>query len=125
MVKEGAVARGRKVVGKVAKGLGQPETVTAKVRLDLPTDTPTYFSNYLEITNTMHEFVLAGVRTPPKLSPDQMAEARETGALAMNAEFALVVPPTVVPGLIDALVKHRERYEATFGRILTKDKNDA
>ncbi len=54
---------------------------------------------------------------PAKLSPDAIKEAQETGTVHFSPLLYLTVPPTLVPGIIEALTLQKEAYEKIFGTI--------
>lgn len=96
-----------------------PESKTLMVRPSVVTTdaTPVYYINNAEISSSAYEFGMAVARLPTKPSAEQMHEMRTDGVLNVEAELVLLMPPTLIPGLIRALNTQREVYEAQFGAI--------
>jgi hypothetical protein len=95
-------------------------TVTMKVAVISRPETPTYYVNHAEIGFTPHEFTVMVARIPPKLAPEAIEVVTKQGTLTLDAELQLVIPPTLVPGLIRALTISKEQYEKVTG-IAIKD----
>jgi len=102
---------------KVDKGVQKIET---RVVVDTVDDGLTFYANYAEIACSENEFALIGARVPTKPSPEQMNQAKSTGELVVEAELQILFPPTVIPGLIDALKDQMQKYEILYGRSLSK-----
>lgn len=120
----------RKTVGGRLNGNGKghaakdPE-VTVKIEVTTGPDTPTYYINFAEVHHSQHEFGMAVVRTPGKMPRAQIEALKESGQLVVSADVLLLFPPTMLPGLIDALTQQRQKFEAKFGPINRGAKNDA
>jgi len=56
-------------------------------------------------------------RVPAKQSKLATAEMRQTGELLIEPDVQVLLPPTVVPGLIKALTLQLEKYEERFGPV--------
>jgi hypothetical protein len=84
--------------------------VSAKITLKTSQDTPVYYINYAETGFNIHEFTLTGVRTPAKISPELVEEISRNGTLTLDADIQIIIPPTVIPGLI---------YEQALGAAIT------
>ena len=51
-----------------------------------------------------------------------MCQIQNTGNLTLRADFQIVIPPTLVPGLIDALQKQLATHEINFSKEILKSK---
>ena len=89
----------------------------------IPGDAPTFYVNHLEIGHTANDFSALAVRIPAKWPPDRIAEAKETGAIAVEADVQLVFPPTVINGLIRALTTQKQKFEEDTGALLPDAKS--
>jgi hypothetical protein len=94
---------------------GAPETVQVRAAVEVPEGTPSYYANFIEITHTKWDFSLVAARLPAKWTPSKVAEMQATGSLAIPAEMTLVIPTTLVAGLIRALTVQKEAYEKETG----------
>lgn len=97
-----------------------PAASPTRIALQVPPETPIYYVNYAEIGFTAHEFSLTAVRAPTKLSPAVLEMVRAEGTLTLDADIQLVIPPTMIPGLIRALSISKDQYEQSTG-ITIKD----
>lgn len=104
-----------------------PTQISTHVIIEEVDDAPSYYANYAEVACSRNEFALLGVRVPTKPSAENLAEMRDTGSLVLPAEFQIIFPPIVIPGLIQALQKQLEFYENVIGIPLPKPegKDDA
>ena len=85
-------------------------------------DTPTYYVNHAEIALGAHELAIWFARLPTKPNRDETEAMRASGEIVVEPEFQILMPPTLLPGLIVALQTTKDNYEALFGPIR---KNDA
>lgn len=108
----------KKRSGKSAK----PEVLGVKIVLEASEDTPSYYVNYVEIIHSQHEFGLYAAQMPTKLSTDSLEAARKSGEIHVEPTLQLVVPPTLIPGLIRALETQKQSYEKEFGMIQVEGK---
>src|SRR5438105_1495988 len=76
--------------------------VTIGVTVQLSPETQTYYFNHAEVACIPHEFAIMFARMPTKLPPDRLAEARD-GVLTLECELQVLLAPTLLPGLINAL----------------------
>src|SRR5690348_8026819 len=100
---------------KSARKSSEPTSITTKIRVEVTSDTPTYYSNYIEISHNRHEFAMTVARAPSKVSPTQIAEAKATGEFVLTPEIQILFPPSLISGLIDALIKQREAFDREHG----------
>jgi hypothetical protein len=89
------------------------QSVRLRVAVEATESTPAYYANYLEVAISANEFALSAVRVPTK--PNQAVI--QSGELRLEPAVQLLIPPTVVPGLIRALTTQRNNYESQFGPI--------
>ena len=92
--------------------------IETKAALRAGPETPVYYVNYAEAAFTAHEFSLTAGRTPAKLTADQLEAARKGEVLTFDAEIQLIIPPTMVPGLIRALTITKDQYEKATGATI-------
>jgi hypothetical protein len=95
----------------------EPET---QIRLSLATqvgkETFTYYANHAEIASTPHEFALLSARMPAKLPPENLEEAI-SGNLTLTSDVQILIPATLIPGLIRALNTQKTAHEQRYGTI--------
>lgn len=91
-----------------------------KIVVEATSDTPTYYVNHCEIAVNHHEIALWFARLPTKPSRFDMDGVAETGELAVEPEFQILIAPTLLEGLIAALQSTKETYEGIFGPIRSK-----
>ena len=92
----------------------------AKVVIHPSEDTPFFYINYAEIVITEYDFNLYGVRVPAKLSPSDINIVKESGEINVEPIVHLIIPTTIIDGLIDALTRQKELYEQQRGKIPSK-----
>jgi hypothetical protein len=100
----------------------------AEVRITVSTqvgeDTFTYYANHAEIACTPHEFSLLFGRLPAKLPPDKLDEAR-TGNLTLISDVQILIPVSLIPGLMRALETQKATYESRYGTLHEPGASDA
>jgi hypothetical protein len=94
----------------------QPEVLTPTITTQIGDETFTYYANYAEIASVTHDFAILFARTPAKLPPDKIEEAR-TGNLTLACDVQIIVPITLIDGLIRALNTQKAIYEQRHGTI--------
>jgi hypothetical protein len=93
------------------------EQVTARVIFDVSEDIATYYVNHAEVAQSKHEFAIFWGRAPTKVSTQQLTLVKQTGEIHIEPLVQIIVPPTLVQGLIDALGKQKQRYEQAHGKV--------
>ncbi|HEY2781068.1 MAG TPA: hypothetical protein VGI90_09830 [Steroidobacteraceae bacterium] len=88
-----------------------------KILLNDDADIPSYYVNYAEITQGMHEFSLYVAKVPGRLSAETLATVQETNELRVDPLLQIVFPPTLLPGLLRALTLQKDSYESMHGEI--------
>jgi len=100
------------------KRVSAPEEPTAvSISFENVEDAPLFYVNYVEVSHSRHDFVAFCTQAPTKLSPEEREEVLRTKLLRQEPLVRLVLPPTIIPGLIRALQIQREKYEDSFGKI--------
>ncbi len=91
--------------------------LTTRLVVDTREEILTYYINYIEVICAEHNFSLYSLQVPGKFSAEELAVAQETGVLNLEPAFQMILPPTIVRGLIKALESQLELYEKQFGEI--------
>jgi hypothetical protein len=103
----------------------EPET---EVRLSISTqvgdETFTYYANHAEIASSPHEFGLLFARMPTKVPPERLEEAM-SGTLTLPCDVQILIPATMISGLIRALNTQKATYEKRYGDIHEPGGSDA
>ena len=92
------------------------DSVRVGFSVQISPDTPTYYFNHAEIAHLPHDFALLFARLPSKLTPDRLGEIK-AGTLMLECELQVLLAPTMIPKLIEALTIQRRRYEEQWGPI--------
>jgi hypothetical protein len=86
----------------------------AQVKL-LPTpETPFYYVNYISVSHLAYDFTMSVAKLPSIITPDQVAVVQSGQPLVMEPTLQLVIPPTLIKGLIFALTEQVRKYEEQF-----------
>jgi hypothetical protein len=85
------------------------------IRLDPSESTSVYYVNHIEVATTPQDFSVICGRMPGKLSATKLEEIKEAGALVIEPDVQIVIPVTLVPGLIRILTLQKELYEKIYG----------
>jgi cysteinyl-tRNA synthetase len=70
----------------------------------------------MEVSNTPNDFTLFWTRLPAKLSADKMEEFQTLKTLHVDADVQVVIPVSLIPALIQALITQKEAYEKAIGQ---------
>jgi hypothetical protein len=89
----------------------------ASIVMDTQDDMIGHYVNHIEVAHTKHEFTLTCGKLPAKLSPVRLQMAKESGEVHLEPMLQLVIPPTIMPGLISALTSQLEKYEQKNGLV--------
>jgi hypothetical protein len=108
----------------VPESTGPGTEVQLTISTQVGEDTFTYYANYAEIASTPHEFAFLFARMPAKLSPEKLEEAR-AGTLTLTSDVQILIPATLIPGLIRALNTHKTVHEQRYGTIHEPGASDA
>jgi hypothetical protein len=90
------------------------QEVTAQVRLSPQTDTPSYYVNYIGVTHTAYDFTLSAVRIPTPFTDEQIELAKNGQQIPVEPIVQLVIPASLVDGLMKALTDQKERHAKTL-----------
>lgn len=91
-----------------------PSLKAVKVVVE-PSGDPVY-ANFAEVSAAQHEFQISFALTPSKPNPEILEQAK-AGEIHLEALVQILLPPTIIPGLIKALITTKEQYEAMIGPI--------
>ena len=100
-----------------------PDSMKTKIVLRVTDETRFYYVNYAEVASSQSEFSLYGAQVPTKPSPDLMDQAQREGAMTLDSLFQIVLPVSVIDGLINALIKQKEHYEKYYNPISGNKEN--
>lgn len=90
---------------------------SVKINVITTEDTPYYYVNFAEIRQSQHEFILLGVRVPTSSAESIITDKDGISSIITEASFQMIIPPTVMPGLIEALKSQLEKYEERMGKL--------
>lgn len=79
------------------------EAVQARLSIDTIQEVPTFYVNHAEIAAGPHEFAVWFSRLPTRPSRDDIEIIKETGEFVMEPEVQILLPHSVIDGLIKAL----------------------
>lgn len=100
-----------------SNGSAPTKEVTLKVEMSPPEDVPSYYSNHVQIARTKHEFSLSFGHLPARFSNEKLTEMTKSGVLQIKPDVEIILPPTVIPGLISALTAQKDMFEKEHGPI--------
>ena len=100
-----------------AKKTEEAQILALSIALEPTDDIPSYYINHIEISHTRHDFGLDCAHLPTTLSAKVIDEVKRSGVLSWEPLIRLIVPPTLIPGLIRALQAQQSKYEDRFGKI--------
>jgi hypothetical protein len=104
------------VKAKKAKGQTPTEVMAPRIVMDTNESTPLYYVNHMEVANTAVDFTLICTRLPAKLSEEKLEELKTNKTLHVDAEVQVVIPVSLVPAIIKALITQKESYEKIIGQ---------
>jgi Protein of unknown function (DUF3467) len=97
------------------------ETLTVRVVVDEDDATIPVYVNWAEVAHSRHDFLLQFLQLPAKFGPDTRARIAETGELRVQPIVRVIMPPTLIRGLIKALEAQMEKYQDRYGPVQTSD----
>jgi hypothetical protein len=103
---------------KPAKDTVTEQEVSGRIVIDVPEDLGAYYVSHAEISHNKHDFTILCGKLPAKLSPEQLAIAKSSGEVHIETLVQLIVPPTMIAGLIYALTEQKRKYEKETGKSL-------
>src|SRR3954453_17254337 len=96
----------------------QPRTTEIRISTQIGDETFTYYANHAEVACIPQEFAILFARIPAKLPPDKIDEVK-AGKLSLTCDAQILIPTTMIDGLIRALVSQKAAYEQRYGPIHT------
>lgn len=91
------------------------ERTPVNIRLEPLDGVSTYYVNHVEVGSSPQDFSLICGRLPGKITEDQYDEMREFGFVSIEPEVQIIIPTTLIAGLIRALSTQKANYESTYG----------
>lgn len=102
---------------KISKAAAsEPERVPIRVVVDPSDELAVYYANYAEASFAQHECLISFARVPTKMNVARTEEAKG-GTLKLEPLVQVMIPPTLLPGLIRALLITKDGYEKIMGPI--------
>ncbi len=95
----------------------------SSIRLEPSENVSTYYVNHIEVGNSVHDFSLICGRLPGKLNMEQLEEIKSTGTFTLEPDVMVVIPASLISGLIRALTTQKETYEKAYGVELKELRN--
>lgn len=92
------------------------QELTGQIRLDVKSDTPSYYVNYVGVSHTPYDFTLSVTRIPSPLPPEQIDLAKSGKPISLEPILQLVMPPLLIDGLIKALIDQQGKYAKTVSQ---------
>jgi hypothetical protein len=92
--------------------------VSVKGRVDVTEATAVIYINFAEVAHNVHEFSIICARTPTKPDATALELAKKSGVYPIEASTMLIVPPSLMKGLVRAMQLQIEKYETSFGQII-------
>jgi hypothetical protein len=102
-------------MAKPTKKKAIPE-LTAQVRIDVKSDTPSYYVNYIGVSHTAYDFTLSAAKMQSPPTQEQIELAKSGAQIPLEPLVQLVMPPLLIDGLIKALADQKEKYEKTLAQ---------
>ena len=100
-----------------AKKTEEAQPLIVKIALEPTDDIPLYYINHIEISHTRHDFSLSCAHVPTTFPTKVIDEAKHSGVITLQPLIRLIVPPTLIAGIIKALQAQKSKYEDSFGKI--------
>jgi hypothetical protein len=92
-----------------------PTQTVARIALDYHGDS--LYANFAEVSSAQHEFQIRFAQAPTKLDDEQLQQVQGGGFVRLEALVQILLPPTLIPGLIRALETTKQQHEALLGPI--------
>lgn len=93
-----------------------PQVLEITISPQVTENTTYYYFNYIAVTHSRYDFALAFARLPVTLKPEQEEIAKKGKPIPVEADLQVVISPELISGLIDALTRQKDKYEARFGK---------
>jgi len=85
-------------------------------RVVVTPDTPSYYVNYILVSNTQYDFCLSVTRLGSPLPAEQVERIKKGEPLLMDAILQIIMPPAVAEGLIKALTEQHHKYQEALAQ---------
>ena len=95
-----ALVKGKKRRPASRKKTPEAKAISTKIVLHPSDETPQYYVNFAEIANSQNEFSIYGAIIPTKLPAGEIDSITKTGELHLEPEVQIIIPVTVIQGLI-------------------------
>ena len=92
----------------------QAKELNAQIRIDVRSDTPSYYVNFIAVSHTAYDITLSVAKIPSPLTQEQTEFATSGKQIPIEPILQLVIPPLVADGLIKALIDQKARHERTL-----------
>jgi hypothetical protein len=99
------------------RAIKKPERVMVQYAPLVTGNTPLYHCDNVRIGHNEYEFTLTIFHSPPILQPEQLELARKGRPIPLEPLAYVTIPAKAAPGLIDAFISQRLKYEAMFGPL--------
>jgi hypothetical protein len=100
---------------RTAKKQHAPEK-TAQLRIDVNSDTPSYYVNAIAVSHTAYDFTLTVAKIPSPLTQEQAESAQSGKQIHVEPILQIVMPPLLIDGLMSALTDQKTKYEKTLAQ---------
>jgi hypothetical protein len=95
----------------------QKQAVQIKVVIDVPEGSEPYYANHVEVGCSRFDFFLLFARMPTKVTSAVYKAAVDQGEIHVPATVQLVIPASIVAGLMRALETQKAKFEKDNGKI--------
>jgi hypothetical protein len=102
---------------KPKKATAIAQSIAVRVEADLTYDVQPHYVNVVEVGFSQYEFYITALRTPSKLSPEQIERARAGEAIQVEPSAQLIVSPDLVPQMIETLQKQLALYHSAVTSV--------
>jgi hypothetical protein len=93
------------------------KSANVRIVVDIPDGSEPYYANHVEVGCSKYDFFLLFARMPTKLPPAVVQAVLDTGEIHVPSTVQVVVPASIVAGLIRALEIQKAKYEKDNGEI--------
>lgn len=94
----------------------QAPELTAQLRIDVNSDTPSYYVNFIAVSHTAYDFTLTVAKIPSPLTQEQAEFAKSGKQIPVEPILQLVMPPLLIDGIIKALTVQQEKHAKTVAQ---------
>jgi hypothetical protein len=99
----------------MAKRIGKKqEQRTFQARIDIKSDTPSYYVNFIAVSHSAYEISLTAAKFPAMLTEEQQELVKSGQQIPIEPILQLMMPPLVADALIKALLDQRAKQEQTL-----------